>query len=268
MPIVELFTSYTAGVVVKFLIEQVEKYRDRKAKETTPDFKKELIEELKNALEPFKERLEVNEAELKKIKWNAEKLSEKLTENGFEITNEMYQKWTLNFLDEKLSGIKQAKSTFKIELWTAKKAEGVKDVRNIKILARRYRIGDRIVVYFRSDRDCYLTLFNIGTSGKLTVLFPNYLFQNNFITANKMYAIPGEEYPFEYELSGPPGVEKIKAIATTSKRNLVDFEFSKAEFFHSVESGIAARDISIVAKKMGEVPVDSWAEAACEFEVT
>ena len=45
------------------------------------------------------------------------------------------------------------------------------------------------------------------------------------------------------------------------------FEFSKADFFHSVESGIAARDISIVAKKMEEVPVDSWAEAMCEFEV-
>ena len=267
MPIVELLTSYTAGVVVKFLIEQVGKYRDRKAKETTADLKEEMIEELKNVLEPFKERLEVNEAELKKIKENAEKLSEKLTENGFDITNEMYQKWTLNFLDEKLSGIKQAKSTFGIELWTAKRAERV-DVRDIKIVARRYRIGDRIVVYFRADQDCYLTLFNIGTSGKLTVLFPNYLFQNNFVTANKIYAIPGEEYPFEYELSGPPGVERIKAIATTSKRNLVDFEFSKADFFHTVESGIAARDISIVAKKMEEVPVDSWAEAACEFEVT
>ena len=123
-------------------------------------------------------------------------------------------------------------------------------------------------MYFRSDMDCYLTLFNIGTSGKLTILFPNYLFQNNFITANKIYAIPGEEYPFEYELSGPSGAEKIKALATTSKLNLLDFEFSKAEFFHSVESGIAARDISIVAKEIEKVPVDNWAEAMCEFEVT
>lgn len=261
MPIVEVLIASTAGVVVKFLLEQVAEYRERKGKKTKE------IEELKNTLEPFKERLEVNEAELKKIKENAEKLSEKLTENGWDITNEMYQKWTLNFLDEKLSGIKQAKSTFKIELGTAKKTEGVRDVRDIKIHTRRYRIGDRIVVYFKTDRDCYLTLFNIGTSGKLAVLFPNNLFQNNFITANKMYAIPGDEYPFEYELSGPRGVEKIKAIATTSKLNLLDFEFSKDEFFHAVESGIAARDISIVAKKMGEVPVDSWAEAVCEFEV-
>jgi hypothetical protein len=261
----EVLIASTAPVAVKFLLEQVGKYRERKGKEATAD--KKDIEELKNALEPFKERLEVNETELKKIKENAEKLSEKLTENGFNITNEMYQKWTLNFLDEKLSGIKQAESTFKIELWTAKSTEGIEGVRDVKILARKYRIGDKIVVYFRSDRDCYLTLFNIGTSGKLTVLFPNYLFQNNFVTANKIYAIPGTEYPFEYELSGPSGVEKIKAIATTSKLNLLDFEFSKAEFFHSVESGVAARDISVVAKNMEEAPVDSWAEAACEFEV-
>ncbi|MEA3281195.1 MAG: DUF4384 domain-containing protein [Euryarchaeota archaeon] len=256
----ELLATSTAPVVVKFLLDQIKNYK-RRGKKT------EEIEEFKNALEPFKERLEVNEAELKKIKENAEKLSEKLTENCFEITNEMYQKWTSNFLDEKLNGIKQAKPTFKIELWTAKSTEGIEGVRDIKILARKYRIGDRIVVYFKPDRDCYLTLFNIGTSGKLTALFPNNLFQNNCITANKIYAIPGDEYPFEYELSGPPGVEKIKAIATTSKLNLLDFEFSEEEFFHSMESGIAARDISIVAKKMEEVPVDSWAEAICEFEV-
>lgn len=267
MPIVEILTSYTAGVVVKFLIEQVEKYRERKGKETAADLQEEMIGEVKNVLEPFKERLEVNEAELKKIKENAEKLSEKLTENGFKITDEMYQKWTLNFLDEKLSGIKQAKSTFRTELWTAERTEEIKGARDIKIIPRKYRIGDRIVVYFRSDEDCYLTLFNIGTSGKLTILFPNYLIQNNFTRADRIYAIPGDEYPFEYELSGPPGVEKIKAIATTSKLNLMDFEFSKEKFFHSVESSVAARDISIVAKRMEEVPVDSWAEAICEFEV-
>ncbi|KAF5418821.1 MAG: protein of unknown function (DUF4384) [Candidatus Methanocomedens sp.] len=260
MPIVEGLIASTAPVVVKFLLDQVKNYRrwGKKTKE---------IEELKNALEPFKERLEINEAELKKIKENAEKLSEKLTENGFGITNKMYQKWTLNLLDEKLSGIKQAKPTFKIELWTAKSTEGIEGVRDIKIIPKKYRIGDKIVVYFRSDKDCYLTLFNIGTSGELTVLFPNYLFQNNFTRADRIYAIPGDEYPFEYELSGPPGVEKIKAIATTSKLNLLDFEFSKEEFFYSVERGIAVRDISIIAQNMKEVSFDNWAEAMCEFEV-
>ncbi len=256
----EVLIASTAPMVVKFLLDEVKNYR-RRGKKTKE------IDELKNALEPFKERLEVNEAELKKIKETAEKLSEKLTENGFEITNEMYQKWTLNFLDEQLRGMKQAKFTFKTELWTAKGTGEIKGVRDIKTLPKKYRIGDKIVVYFRSDRDCYLTLFNIGTSGKLTVLFPNYLFQNNFTRANRVYDIPGDEYPFEYELSGPPGVETIKAIATTSKLNLLDFKFSKEEFFHFVESGIAARDISIVAKKMEEVPVDSWAEAICEFEM-
>ncbi|PXF61322.1 MAG: hypothetical protein C4B59_05060 [Candidatus Methanogaster sp.] len=260
MLIVEVLVASTAPVVVKFLFDQVKNYR-RRGKKT-----KEM-EKFKNTLEPFKERLEVNETELMKIKENAEKLSEILTENGFEITDEMYQKWTLNFLDEKLSGIKQDKPTFKIELWTTKSAEGIEGVRDIKILPRKYRIGDRIVVYFKPDRDCYLTLFNIGTSGKLTILFPNYLFQNNFTKADRIHAIPGDEYPFEYELSGPSGVEKIKAIATTSELNLLDFEFSREEFFHSVESGVAARDISIVAKRMEEVSVDSWAEVMCEFEV-
>ena len=261
MPILEALIAYSAPMAVNFLIDQVGNYKKRSGKKTRE------VEELADALEPFNERLEVNKTELKEIKENSEKIIKILTDDGFRITDEMYQKWTLNFLDEKLSGIKQAKSTFRTELWTAERTEEIKGGRDIKILPRKYRIGDRIVVYFRSDEDCYLTLFNIGTSGKLTILFPNYLFQNNFTRANRIYAIPGDEYPFEYELSGPPGVEKIKAIATTSKLNLVDFEFSKEEFFHSVESSVAARDISIVAKRMEEMPVDSWAEAICEFEV-
>ena len=54
----EVLISATAGVVVKFLLEQVEKY-GKKTKE---------MGELKNTLEPFNERLEVNETELKKNK--------------------------------------------------------------------------------------------------------------------------------------------------------------------------------------------------------
>lgn len=117
MPIVEALVLSTAGVVVKFLLDHVEIYRKGKGKKTNE------IDELENTLAPFKERLEVNEAELQKIKVTVEKLSEKLTENCLDIKNEMYQKWTSNFLDEKLNGIKQAQSTFKIELGTAKKTE-------------------------------------------------------------------------------------------------------------------------------------------------
>jgi len=263
-PIAELLISSTAGVIVQFLLEQVKEYKEQRSRKTIFD-KAEDIEELENALEPFKERLNFNEAELKLIKENVEKLSRKLEINGFDVTDEAYQKWTLDLLDRKLKGIKQARSTFRIELWTERKG-GIKD-KDIKIREKKYRIGDRIVLYFRSERDCYLTLFNIGTSGNLIVLFPNYLVQNNFIRANKIYSIPREGYPFEYELSGPRGIEKIKAIATTTRHDLLDLEFSKKEFFHSVDNSTAARDISIVENRMEHIPDNSWAEAMYEFEV-
>ena len=261
MPIVELLTSATAGVVAKFLIEQVREYKGRKGKEKNETADINKIEQI---LEPFQEKMDLNEIELKIIKENIEKLSEKLAKNGFDIKNETYKKWTLDLLNRKLNSIIQLQSTFKIELWIDRKGELGRD---ITIQERKYMIGDKVIVSFRSDRDCYFTLFNIGTTGKLTALFPNYLFQNNFIKANRIYTIPGEGYPFEYELSGPPGVEKLKAIATTSRQNLVDFEFFKEEIFRSSDSGAAARDISIVAKRMEDIPDDSWAEALYEFEV-
>lgn len=264
LSIVELLITHTAGPVVQFLLEQVKEYKEKRSKKTTFD-KEDDIEELENVLDPFKDKLEVNEAELKVIKENVEKLSKKLEKNGFNITDEAYQKWTLDFLNRKLSGIRQAKSTFGIELWT-ERASGVQD-RDITIREKSYRVGDRIVLYFRSDKDCYLTLFNIGTSGKLTVLFPNYLIQDNFIRANEIYSIPGESYPFEYELSGPTGIEKIKAIATSTRHDLLDLKFSKNEFFHSIDNNVVARDISIVAKRMEDVPKNGWAEVMYEFEV-
>ncbi len=263
-PIAELLISSTSGVLVQFLLEKVKEYKEKKSRKTIFD-KAGDIEELENALEPFKEKLNFNEAELKLIKENVEKLSRKLEINGFDVTDEAYQRWALDLLNRKLKGIKQARSTFGIELWT-ERIGGVQD-KEITIREKKYRVGDRIVLYFKSERDCYLTLFNVGTSGKLTVLFPNYLIQDNFIRANEICSIPGRGWLFEYELSGPRGIEKIKAIATTSRHDLLDLEFSRKEFFHSAGNSTAARDISIVEKRMESVPDDSWAEAMYEFEV-
>jgi hypothetical protein len=171
----------------------------------------------------------------------------------------------------KMKTISNPASGFSVELWTAPApAEGARDVAvTAKKKKAGYRTGQKIVVGFRATQDCYLTLLNLGTSGKLTVLFPNSLHPDNFIRAGQDYRIPDAGDDFEYELQGPPGVEKLKAVATLKKVVLLESNFAPdGSLFRTVDAVCGARDICVVQKKIAAVPEADWAESACEFSVT
>ncbi len=109
---------------------------------------------------------------------------------------------------------------------------------------------------------------NIGTSGKLTILFPNKIYSNNFIEANKRYEIPGSDYGFEYQIQGPTGKEKLKAIVTEEKIILLESQFAAdGSLFKTIEPMAAARDISIIEKAVTDIPAHKWNEAYFEFDV-
>jgi hypothetical protein len=86
-----------------------------------------------------------------------------------------------------------------IEVWTDKKI---------------YQIGDKVTFYFRADHDSYVNLIDVGSSGQVSVLFPNRHHPDNFVKANRIYTIPEEDSGFSIFVQGPPGLERIKAIAT------------------------------------------------------
>ncbi len=86
-----------------------------------------------------------------------------------------------------------------IEVWTDKKI---------------YQIGDKVTFYFRADHDSYVNLLDVGSSGQVRVLFPNPHHPDNFVKANRIYAIPEKDSGFSILVHGPPGLERIKAIAT------------------------------------------------------
>jgi hypothetical protein len=178
---------------------------------------------------------------------------------------------TLNRVNaRKMKGIKNSESDFKVELWTAPApAAGARDiVMAPKTKKAAYRIGQKVVVSFRASRDCYLTLLNIGTSGKLTVLYPNSLHPDNFIQGGRDYRIPDVDDDFDYELQGPPGVERLKAVATLKKTALLESQFAPdGSIFRTVDATSGARDIGVVQKKVAAVPKAEWAETACEFSV-
>jgi len=156
---------------------------------------------------------------------------------------------------------------FEVKVWTEKGTE--RSHRDISIVPHgsldRYALGESITVDFWANRDCYVTLINIGPTGNITILFPNAYIQDNFIHANQTYAFPGKDHPFDFKLTGPAGIETIKAIVTLKPVKLVETDFSKLGdlVFHKVDT----RDIEIVEKRVNAMPLEEWAEDICTFEV-
>lgn len=132
----------------------------------------------------------------------------------------------------------------------------------------RFQIGDRVNVCFEANRECYLTLLNVGTSGKLTVLFPNGMHPQNRIPAGERHEIPGDSYGFEYVLEGPPGTERLKAVATLSPVPLLETSFAPdGSLFLQEAPSAAARDIAVVKERTKQLSPTEWAEAHLEFDV-
>jgi len=188
-----------------------------------------------------------------------------------ELQTELNEARELSETLETISKVDNGQSSFKIRVWT--EAGTKKSIRDISIVphgsTESYQLGDEITINFTASQDCYLTLINIGTSGKITILFPNAFIQENFIRANQVYSIPGQEYPFLYKLTGPIGTEKIKVIATIKPVNLIEKDFSKLGdlAFYGATGQRAIRDIEIVAKKINTTPLEEWAEDNCMFDV-
>ncbi|MDH7571131.1 MAG: DUF4384 domain-containing protein, partial [Armatimonadota bacterium] len=86
--------------------------------------------------------------------------------------------------------------------------------------------GQTIVFKVRSEKAGYLNLIDCGTSGEITVLYPNAFHKNNYIEANREYLIPASDAEFEIQTQGPAGRELVKAIVTEKPLNLFGFNFA------------------------------------------
>ncbi|KPJ59256.1 MAG: hypothetical protein AMJ46_11835 [Latescibacteria bacterium DG_63] len=77
-----------------------------------------------------------------------------------------------------------------------------------------YYPGERIRVYFRASRDCYVTLYNIDTQGYVHLLYPSRPFESHFIMGGVTYRIPSRRDPFDLTVGGLHGVEYVEAVAS------------------------------------------------------
>jgi hypothetical protein len=134
--------------------------------------------------------------------------------------------------------------------------------------SNRYRVGETVVFFVETNRDCYLTLLNIGTSGQVRVLFPNSFQKANAVLGDIEQAVPGETATFEFTLAGPPGVEGVTAICALDNFLMAAGTSTRLGQVPYRSSGdhptATTKDIEVQLKR---IPKGRWAMATTSLEV-
>lgn len=130
-----------------------------------------------------------------------------------------------------------------------------------------FAVGDEIKFTFSTDRDCYLTLLDIGTSGKVHKLFPNKWHESNKVEKDKSYAIPPDGSNFVFKVQGPIGKEYVKAIATLKPIEKLEgaVAISKGAFSEIKDAGLVLKDIGM---ELAQQDTKTWAESTISFDIT
>ena len=151
---------------------------------------------------------------------------------------------------EKLVAAKPHKTSFTVKAWTDKK---------------EYEVNEKIVFYVKAEKNGYLTLLDVSPNGDITVIFPNKFHKDNFVRAGVTYQVPSPNYGFEFNIQGPPGLERIKALVTLNKVSLLKLDLDKG--FHSVkrETTRGTRAIQALSKQVGSVGSSAWSETYSEI---
>jgi len=74
--------------------------------------------------------------------------------------------------------------------------------------------GETVNVSFRSRRDAYVTVVDIDTRGRATVLFPENVYDNGYVRGGETVSLPGRHARYQLQVTGPAGVERIVAFAS------------------------------------------------------
>ena len=131
----------------------------------------------------------------------------------------------------------------------------------------QYGVGDFLDITLRSNKDAYVTIFNVDASGRVTLILPNEFEKDNRIKANTDVTIPGATGKFRLKVGDPKGPNLIKIVASTRKaafgETLAAAFVNGFKTFEAKASDVA-RDIEIIMADAADV---EWASASVPFEV-
>ena len=117
-------------------------------------------------------------------------------------------------------------------------------------------------------------MIDIGSSGSITVLFPNKGQPNNRLRAGETIEVPGLGY--RLRVGGPAGSEIITAIATLDPLSLAalnvedlkqQFSFMSGEASGEFTRALTSKDLFLEPEEGKAPEADKWAAASILFRI-
>jgi len=106
-----------------------------------------------------------------------------------------------------------------------------------------YKLGDTVKFYVKANKDCYITLLDIGTTGKTHIIFPNKFQRTNSVKAGQVVSLPRAIDNYDFKATGARGKEVVKVIATMERETIIPERYlQKAGHFMQIRT----KDISVV----------------------
>jgi hypothetical protein len=136
-------------------------------------------------------------------------------------------------------------------------------------------INNSVAFQVMSKREGYVTLLNLGTSGRLHVLIPNQFVGTDAATvkANRLYSVPGEEFlPVEalrragfdgFVEAGPPGWEVLAVIV--SNRPLTTTAILSSAEASGPFFTLHSNQVDEIITRLSELKPDEWSVGIVSF---
>ena len=154
---------------------------------------------------------------------------------------------------------------FRARVWTEpSKSPATRDLQTVaRHESGSYCIGDKFTLNVQVEKDCYLTLLDRGTSGKVYVLV-----ENHPVKAGKPLSLAGPDSERDWVVGEPEGVEQLKAFFTVKLLCLIPGSGPLAVLARPVQTRDIKTETKNASSTLEQMPADSWTDALCEFTVT
>lgn len=115
-----------------------------------------------------------------------------------------------------------------------------------------YQRGDRARVYFKADRDAYVTIVRIDTDGRVRILFPIDPWEDNWARADRTFEVLGRDDDEAFRVDDYPGVGYIFAIASTDEFNYDEIVRGDHWDYRNISDGRVRGDPYVAVSDLAE----------------
>ncbi len=115
-----------------------------------------------------------------------------------------------------------------------------------------YSRGDQARVYFKTDRDAYVTIVRIDTDGRLRVLFPIDPWEDNFARGGKTFEVLGRDRDEAFRVDDYPGVGYVFAISSPDPFSYDELVHGDHWDYRAISDGRVRGDPYVAVSDMAE----------------